>query len=341
VTDAPPAATLSHRLPLLDGLRGLAALGVVLFHANLDGSAPWFARGYLFVDLFFLLSGFVLTLAFEPKFAAGTLGTRDFARVRIRRFLPMIVLGAVLGAVGYQLHAHDLAATAVALVAAILIVPLPVSGMIFPVNTPQWSLLMELLANALHAAILHRLSSTCLLMAAAMCALGMAWGVADAGTGDLGANGNDFQVALMRTGFSYIMGMIMARSFSRTRPAGLLDWRLALALPLGVVIALAFLPLSVWVGDVLTIVFVFPLLFRIVAITVPPRRMEATLGWLGSLSFPLYAIHVPVLLIWTGLGGTNRIDAIPAIVLLAIVVAWASPRLAANPRPAATPLANA
>ena len=61
-----------NRLPLLDGLRLFAAFSVVLYHLQLpnDGHGM-FSRGYLFVDFFFLLSGFVLTLAAEHRMNAS------------------------------------------------------------------------------------------------------------------------------------------------------------------------------------------------------------------------------------------------------------------------------
>ncbi len=59
-----------HRLVALDGIRGVAALVVLLFHMQLPIPAQ-FDRGYLMVDLFFMLSGFVLTLSAEPRLRGG------------------------------------------------------------------------------------------------------------------------------------------------------------------------------------------------------------------------------------------------------------------------------
>jgi len=62
-TGGTPPAGHHARLSQLDGLRGLAALVIMLYHAEIVYRAPGpFLRGYLYVDLFFLLSGFVLAV---------------------------------------------------------------------------------------------------------------------------------------------------------------------------------------------------------------------------------------------------------------------------------------
>jgi peptidoglycan/LPS O-acetylase OafA/YrhL len=96
-------AFISHSKPggsrkrylTLDGLRGVASLMVVLFHSDLIGT--WRPRfGYLSVDLFFLLSGFVLAKAYYPRFNLG-MAPREFIFVRVVRLYPMYVLGLLFG----------------------------------------------------------------------------------------------------------------------------------------------------------------------------------------------------------------------------------------------------
>ncbi len=147
-----------QRLPLLDGMRGLAALSVLLYHGhNLFHDDKWFAQGYLFVDFFFLLSGFVLTLSTEPKFASG-LTARQFMQTRLHRLWPTIAIGAALGA---MVHTTLGGLDALPLLALeLLMIPAPWSSEheIFPLNGPQWSLLWELVANLAHGLLLRRLS---------------------------------------------------------------------------------------------------------------------------------------------------------------------------------------
>src|SRR5215210_2241655 len=81
----------------LNGLRGLAALIVVLFHAAALIGTQLAPGGYLAVDLFFILSGFVIAHAYDHRFAEG-LGPLAFIRYRIIRFYPLYLLGLAIGA---------------------------------------------------------------------------------------------------------------------------------------------------------------------------------------------------------------------------------------------------
>ena len=89
--EAAPKAAIRH-IPALDGLRGLAVAGVLLFHGgHLTG-------GYLGVDLFFVLSGFLITsLLLAESAGSGSIGLGGFWARRARRLLP--ALGGVLLAV--------------------------------------------------------------------------------------------------------------------------------------------------------------------------------------------------------------------------------------------------
>ena len=96
--------TKPHYL-ILDGLRGLAAIIVVCFHlteplasSHLDNLVN---HGYLAVDFFFLLSGFVMGYAYDDRWDKLTIG--GFLRRRFERLQPLVVLGMTLGAVGFYL----------------------------------------------------------------------------------------------------------------------------------------------------------------------------------------------------------------------------------------------
>lgn len=80
-----PGRTLSS-LADIDGLRALAVIAVVLFHLDL----PYFHGGFLGVDIFFVVSGFLITGLIEDKLAAETFRFRDFYARRVRRLFPAI-----------------------------------------------------------------------------------------------------------------------------------------------------------------------------------------------------------------------------------------------------------
>ena len=89
---------------LLDGLRGIAALLVIWYHI-FEGFATSpidqrFNHGYLAVDFFFILSGFVVGYAYDDRWKT-TMNTKDFFKRRLIRLHPMVILGAVLGAITF------------------------------------------------------------------------------------------------------------------------------------------------------------------------------------------------------------------------------------------------
>jgi peptidoglycan/LPS O-acetylase OafA/YrhL len=146
----------------LDGLRGLAALAVALFHAAiffpaLTVIAP--ANGYLAVDFFFVLSGFVLAHAYSERFAKGMTACAFMGR-RLRRLYPLYLLSLALwlplGIRGLMSRTLDPRQTIIAAVAALLYLPAPQSFLVYPLNPPTWSLFYELAANLFFAVIGRR-----------------------------------------------------------------------------------------------------------------------------------------------------------------------------------------
>jgi peptidoglycan/LPS O-acetylase OafA/YrhL len=153
--------TRSESFHLLDGLRGVAAVAVLMVHAAVLFRPVWMRSGYLAVDLFFALSGFVLAHAYGPRLTAG-MTALAFLRLRLIRILPLYLLGTTI-AVASALEQHAIGhgewqteALVRSIVAAAFLVPLPPvvgapNGFAFPLNIPAWSLFFELLVNVFYA----------------------------------------------------------------------------------------------------------------------------------------------------------------------------------------------
>lgn len=289
------SAQSSGRLPLLDGLRGLAAIGVLLYHCEVTlGPHGLFSRAYLFVDFFFLLSGFVLALAVEPRLAAGW-PSSAFLRGRVRRLWPTIAAGVALGAL---LHAWrgETDTLLTTLVLGLLVLPWTRSpDQIFPLNGPQWSLMLELIANLAHALLLRRLGERGLLavvMVAGAAQTAIVWYF---GSNTLGPLAFNWWYALPRVLFSYSLGVLLCRRWQRLPRGPGLSWSTALVLPALVVVVLSGLPVAVWIGDSLFVLLIMPVLFWLASQAEVPAAAQPALERLGRLSFPLYAVHMPIL----------------------------------------------
>lgn len=177
---------------LLDGLRGVAALMVIWYHI-FEGFATspidqQFNHGYLAVDFFFILSGFVIGYAYDDRWK--TMKTKDFFKRRLIRLHPMVILGVVLGAITFYIqgcekwngsHVSISMLIASMLIGLFLIPAAPGScaeirgnGEMFPLNGPSWSLFFEYIGNILYALFIRRLSTKALTVLVVLAGIGLA-----------------------------------------------------------------------------------------------------------------------------------------------------------------------
>lgn len=311
------------RLPILDGLRGLAAIAVMLYHIEVVfHSYGSFSRSYLFVDFFFLLSGFVLAIAAESKMNNGQ-GTLGFMRARIKRLWPVIAAGAVIGAAFYG-PLHGWSEAMPLLLLALLMVPAIFGpGQIFPLNGPQWSLLLELLANLFHGLLLRRLNQQGLQIFVAISGLALAATIFTFGSNTLGPFAHNWYYALPRVAFAYSLGVLFGRIWQKGDHRQLLSWEIALALPLILLVILPGLPISVAIGDAAMSLLILPALFWIAATCEAPKQIYPYLDRLGALSFPLYAVHLPIVGFFGRFGDTPmlKLAAVSCALLAAQILA--------------------
>lgn len=316
---------------LLDGLRGVAALLVVIYHVN-EGFA--FAageavigtlnHGYLAVDFFFMLSGFVLGYAYDDRWQAagrGRLTLGSFFLRRLIRLHPMVLAGAVVGAVAFVVQGSvqwdgtpvPFSAVMLALLCALFFIPampggpyeVRGNGEIFPLNGPAWSLFFEYIANVAYALLLRRLSTRMLAGLTGVLAVVLAWFTCGdvAGYGMFGVgwtfDGVNFPGGLVRLFFPFTAGLLLSRVFRPVRIRGAF-WLCSVAL-----LALFAVPYVEGragglclngVCEAVCIIVIFPLILWLGA---SGRTTDAfssrTCKFLGDLSFPLYITHYPLM----------------------------------------------
>lgn len=286
-----PAVT--GRLPGLDALRAVAALCVVVMHVH----AIWprfpdlSGYAYLAVDFFFTLSGFVMARTYEARLRQGY-GARRFFHARARRLWPTMAIGAVL-ALPFAWRDHPDIATFLAIVIPnLLLLPSFAVTQIFGLNVPAWSIFFELLANAVHGAVLCRMRTAALAALAALLLAVLAACAWYFGSLDLGARQDNVLGGLARVAFTYAMGILLWRWFGDRAP-----------LPVPPLLALAAMPvvfsLSHWLGAdywLLDLGFVALGCPLILWGGLRQRAFGRLSAAAGALSFPLYAVHYPLLL---------------------------------------------
>jgi peptidoglycan/LPS O-acetylase OafA/YrhL len=297
---------------LLDAIRGAAALIVLVRHTSyfFGWALP---MSHLAVDLFFMLSGVVIANAYEARLHAG-LPPGRFLLIRLIRLYPFYLLGSLLGLVPVLAARSGLAAQGLqgdlswTLSAAALMLPMLSGADLYPLDTPAWSLFFELVANLFYALILRSLSGRLLLTLILLCAAGLALvlGLTPGHSLHGGFSPATMPAGAFRVGFSFFAGVALYRHGPSVRNAPVSaggGTRRRAVLLVGVVVAVLAAsppaPLRA-VYELVAVTVLFPLLIGL-AMRCPLSGSGAR--WaavLGTLSYPVYVLHVPVARILNG-----------------------------------------
>ncbi len=280
----------------LNAIRGVAAITVVLFHgvALVGMVVP---RGYLAVDLFFALSGFVIAHAYAARLASG-LSLCDFFEARLIRFWPLYALGLLLGLVrevALLLTGNRFALPPMTLLggalAGLCFVPYPLrarGGDLFPLNIPSWSLFFELLVNVLYAVARPILGTRVLCGIILISGIAFVAQAPAEGIGHIGVSIDTFAAGCVRTILSFTIGVLLHRIQLR---------KIRVPVPLLLLLVAAALTCP-WGGLTYDLAFVLllgPLIVIFGSAVEPGPRFARCATWLGVISFPLYAVHRPIL----------------------------------------------
>jgi peptidoglycan/LPS O-acetylase OafA/YrhL len=302
------------RYETLDALRGVAALAVVVYHLRAFHLTPNLVpSAHLAVDFFFVLSGFVVAHAYGEALV-GQMSWLDFARRRITRLMPMASLGAALGLAVLLLKWRLFPATepplANILISGMLnlfILPSFIGNTIyehgiFPGDGPLWSLFFELAVNLIWGWIGVRLTTRQLGVVVAASALWVVVLALRHGSAAMGVGPETFWGGAARASFGFTLGVLLYRvRGSLVVPAW--PWGpLACAATLGV----AFTgPAWFAFGAVQDLVWDLAWMLVALPIVVVVGAGQAGDGWLskrlGELSYPVYALHWPCLVVLVGL----------------------------------------
>lgn len=290
------------RFTALDCVRGVAAVAVVLFHYSQLEGTPWLRRGWLAVDVFFCLSGFVIAHSYQHKLEQG-MGFLAFARARLSRLYPLYILALAMGVLtflGTLEHHEDVSGDEIVQAVALGALALPylndivvadgegsITGALFPLNDPAWSLFFELFVNVVFFGVLAlRFNRFWLLAAAAaVCYLVSArWHGLNAGW-----NTDSFVVGFPRVIYAFFAGVLIYRLRDRSAKAPSTYGLLAIV----AMLACFLLPPSLWIS-IACVLTVGPMVIWVNAAVSPGPRLASAGLFLGGISYPLYITHVPV-----------------------------------------------
>jgi len=276
-----------------DGLRGFAAVAVVLYHmapsADITQIMP---HGYLAVDLFFVLSGFVIAQAYGARLKDG-MSLRMFMVVRLVRLYPLYFLGQVLGLGILAVSGHETLVLLKAFAMGIFMMPLPVDikdvPLIFPLNSPSWSLFFEISIN-LAFVFLVTVSPKKTLYLIAASSLVVAATALRFGNLDVGWNVYNFVGGFPRVAFSFLVGVFLVGTTPGVRKGNHVP-----VLIMAAVLVILAAPYQSWWFDLIIVLLVFPVIVFAAAVFQPTGAVWWVSCRLGRISYPIYIIHAPLL----------------------------------------------
>ena len=320
------------RFEILDGLRGVAAMIVVVFHLFETYSAgpchQIINHGYLAVDFFFILSGFVIGYAYDDRWGRG-MTQWDFYKRRLIRLQPMVIMGTLIGA--FWFYFGDAPGfefvmqtpwwkLLLIMLLGCLMFPTPpamdIRGWqeVNSLNGAAWSLMWEYVANILYATVIRRFSRLALGIAVGLSALltidlclNFDWfGLLEPRSyaaytviGGFGLTPDQIYIGLARLFYPFFGGLLLYR----------LGWRvnfgmrgfLLTSLIMAVVLAMPHLgghtPNALnGLYCAAVILLIFPVVVAAGAGSpLTGRRTTAVCKFLGAISYPLYITHYPMI----------------------------------------------
>lgn len=298
-----------QRFLWLDGLRGLAAIAVMILHISDHAPiAPYFRSAYLAVDLFFAMSGFVIAHAYEQRMRAGVIGFWRFVHLRLIRLYPLYLAAMVLG-LGWYVARFVLGwpetpdASSLAFDFALNALYLPSFSasppdLLYPFSPFSWTLFWELMVNFAYGAILYRLGTGVLLALTLLGLVVLALAVWHYDAMSIGWAPDNFLGGAARAWFFFCCGVILLRLAGDSRLRGPLLFFPAMATSLALFVLL---PEGKPWWAFAAAVIVIPLVVAGLPRTEPKAGLNRLCDALGRVSYPLYILHWPLILIWLAL----------------------------------------
>lgn len=287
----------------LDGMRGIAAIVIVLFHFMewliTDFKDNFVGHGFLAVDFFFCLSGFVIAYAYDDRIKH--IGLKKFFIGRLIRLHPMVIIGSVLGLIALlvtpfsKAEEYSVPQLLTLFASSILLIPYPVlperAYNLFGLNAPAWTLFWEYIANVAYALFLFKIKKNILLILTLSFATYLVYLSHSYGNLSGGWSKDNWEVGGIRLGYSFCAGLLLYRNrFIIKNNVGFLGLTILL-------LAALFMPFYTlnWLFESMVVILYFPFLIALGAGTSLRNSTQKICRLLGNLSYPLYMTHYCVI----------------------------------------------
>ena len=225
--------TTSHRFSTLDGMRGIAAIAVMLHHFTSHTSRSIFSNSGLAVDLFFCLSGFVVAFSYLDRLQKS-MSVKEFIIKRVIRLYPKFFIGMSLGALAilWKCFSEQTSLTINQTITAISLnsMYLPyisdfyiqigkdqIPSAIFPTNDPSWSLFFEFSVNVAFGIFALRANNIRMLALTIAGMLGLTIYVVLTTKGAPGWGAGNVVGGIPRTIFGFFSGVVLFMTFDSYR----------------------------------------------------------------------------------------------------------------------------
>ena len=317
---------------ILDGLRGVAALMVVAFHIleTFNGGSRFVQiinHGYLAVDFFFLLSGFVVAYAYDDRW--GKMTQWDFYKRRLIRLQPMVIVGSLIGAALFYFQPCDMFSLIaptpvwkmllVMLIGCTLIPLLPSMDIrgwqeMHPLNGPAWSLFYEYLANIMYALVVRKFSKRALAVLVFLTACLLIHYTVTSTQGDV-IGGWAIDKIQLRIGFTrmlypFFAGVLLSRMGKLIHLKGAF-WICSLLIIIILSVPRIGGSEHLWMNGLyesFCIIILFPLIVSIGAGgTIKGKISVKACKFLGDISYPVYITHYPLIYTYVAWVTNNKV----------------------------------
>lgn len=323
------------RFTSLDAVRGLTAIAVMFLHYSGLSGLNWLPRAWMAVDVFFIISGFVLMHSYAKKIENRQLNFLGFLKTRLARLMPLFVVGLLLGCLSMMYSCRLSGGTCnssilPAMLHGLFMLPyfndamwpigIRVSQYYFPLNQPGWSLFFELFINIVFFYWIVSTKAQHLLKLVVFGFIALIVTYFFHGSINVGFAVNDnFYWGFTRVFYHFFIGVFIYTQYEKY---GLNSRLIAF---ISVTLLLASFLLNSSLVSMFTLFILAPFTVLANAKITFKGYAERVCTWLGDISYPLYIVHWPIfqlLYLFGHLEGLSLPVRVVVMGIITIIFAW-------------------